>query len=84
MDDPEARLRETLDSLAQNVTPAPDAYARASSEWRRRDRRRRLLMLVLAVVIIAVADLVGLWALHSLSESDSPPGDQRVDVIVQP
>ncbi|AXK36388.1 hypothetical protein DVA86_31195 [Streptomyces armeniacus] len=84
MDDPEVRLRETLDSLAQNVTPSPDTYARARAEWQRRERRRRLVMLVLAVVIVAVADLVGLWALNSLSEPERPPRNERVDVIVQP
>ncbi|MFP1628976.1 hypothetical protein ACLB9X_28255 [Streptomyces sp. 5K101] len=84
VDDPEARLRDTLDSLASTVVPSPDAYARARSEWQRRDRRRRLVMLVLAVLVVAVADVVGLWALHSFAAPDRPPGQERIDVIVQP
>ncbi|WP_245766962.1 hypothetical protein [Streptomyces colonosanans] len=84
VDDPEARLRDTLDSLASTVVPSPDAYARARTEWQRRDRRRRLVMLALAVLIVAVADVVGLWALHSLAEPDRTPRHERIDVIVQP
>ncbi|KRV51496.1 hypothetical protein AQ490_00030 [Wenjunlia vitaminophila] len=84
MDDAETRLRDTLDSIAQSVSPSPDAYAKARSEWQRRDRRRRLIMLVLAVLIVAVADIVGLWALHSLAQPDPPPRHERIDVIVQP
>ncbi|MFF2650172.1 hypothetical protein [Streptomyces sp. NPDC058045] len=84
VDDPETRLRETLDSLASTVAPSPDAYARARKEWQRRDRRRRLIMLVLAVLVVAVADLVGLWALNSLSEPHPAPRHERIDVIVQP
>ncbi|WP_419994925.1 hypothetical protein [Streptomyces boninensis] len=84
VDDPEARLRDTLDSLASTTQPSPDAYARARAEWQRRDRRRRLIMLVLAVLTVIVADVVGLWALHSLAEPDTPPRKERVDVIVQP
>ncbi|MFD4975606.1 hypothetical protein [Streptomyces sp. NPDC056820] len=84
VDDPEARLRDTLDSLASTVVPSSDAYARARSEWQRRDRRRRSVMLVLAVLIVAVADVVGLWALNSLAEPDRTPRHERIDVIVQP
>ncbi|MFF4828968.1 hypothetical protein ACFY20_39710 [Streptomyces sp. NPDC001312] len=84
VDDPEARLRDTLDSLASTVVPSPNAYARARTEWQRRDRRRRSVMLVLAVLIVAVADVVGLWALNSLAEPDRTPRHERIDVIVQP
>ncbi|MET8571656.1 hypothetical protein [Streptomyces sp. NPDC004783] len=84
VDDPETRLRDTLDSLASTVVPSPDTYARAREEWQRRDRRRRLVMLVLAVLIVAVADVVGLWALNSLSEPDPAPRHERIDVVVQP
>ncbi|WP_254395500.1 hypothetical protein [Streptomyces sp. AC512_CC834] len=84
VEDPEARLRETLDSLASTVVPSPDAYARARRQWQRRDRRRRLLMLVLALLIVAVADIVGLWALNSLSEPAPAPLQERIDVVVQP
>ncbi|MGW0998889.1 hypothetical protein [Streptomyces sp. NPDC002520] len=82
--DPEARLRDTLNSLASTVVPSPDAYARARSQWQRRDRRRRLVTLVLAVLIVAVADAVGLWALRSLAGPDRAPCHERIDVIVQP
>jgi hypothetical protein len=84
VDDPEARLRDTLDSLVSTTKPSPDAYVRARAEWQRRDRRRRLVMLVLAVLIVVVADVVGLWALNSFAESDPPPRRERIDVIVQP
>ncbi|MFF2650113.1 hypothetical protein [Streptomyces sp. NPDC058045] len=84
MDDPETRLRDTLDSLASTVVPSPDTYARARTEWQRRDRRRRLVMLVLAVLIVAAADVVGLWALNSRTEPDRPPGKEQIDVVVQP
>ncbi|MEV0600543.1 hypothetical protein AB0I82_14780 [Streptomyces sp. NPDC050315] len=85
LDDPEARLRDTLESLASTVVPSPETtYTKARSEWQRRDRRRRLVMLVIAVLIVAAADVVGLWALHSLAEPDRPPRKERIDVIVQP
>ncbi|NGO70774.1 hypothetical protein G5C65_20940 [Streptomyces sp. SB3404] len=84
MDGPEARLRDTLDSLASTTKPSPNAYVRARAEWQRRDRRRRLVMLVLAVLTVVVADVVGLWALHSCAAPDPPPRKDRIDVIVQP
>lgn len=84
LDDPETQLRDTLDSLASTVVPSPDAYVRARKEWQRRDRRRRLVMLLLAVLIVAVADVVGLWVLNSLSDPDPAPRHERIDVIVQP
>lgn len=86
LDDPESRLRDTLESLASTVVPSPQAYARARSEWQRRDRRRRLVMLVIAILVVAVADVVGLWALHSFAEPepDHAPRNDRIDVIVQP
>ena len=61
----EARLRDTLASLAADVEPSPQAYRRAQAAWRRRERRRRVLLLVLATLIIGGADAVGLWALNS-------------------
>lgn len=63
--DVEARLRETLESLAGEVTPSPRAYRRAQATWRRRERRRRILLVVLATLLIGGADAVGLWALNS-------------------
>ncbi|MEV6106156.1 hypothetical protein AB0M28_15765 [Streptomyces sp. NPDC051940] len=84
VDDPENLLRDTLDSLASTTNPSPDAYVRARAEWQRRDRRRRLVMLALAVLIVVVADIVGLWALHSFAEPDAPPRKDRIDVVVQP
>jgi hypothetical protein len=84
VEDTETRLRDTLDSLASTTKPSPDAYVRARAEWQRRDRRRRLITLVLAVLIVVVADVVGLWALHSFAEPDAPPRQDRIDVIVQP
>lgn len=60
----EARLREALDAYAEQVSSAPDAYARARSAWRRRERRRRILVIVVAVLVVAAADAVGLWALN--------------------
>lgn len=70
IDSTEARLRTSLEALAAQTTSSPDAYAKAKREWQRRDRRRRLIMLAVASVLVAVADIVGLWALHI---HDSPP-----------
>lgn len=81
--DPEEHLRETLDALATSVVASPEAYANARSEWQRRERRRRLAMLVLALLTVAVADIVGLWALNSLFVP--PPVDEhRVEIVIQP
>ncbi|NIK61865.1 hypothetical protein [Kribbella shirazensis] len=66
----EDQLRATLEALAAQTTSSPDAYAKTKREWQRRDRRRRLIMLGVASVVVAVADIVGLWALHT---HDSPP-----------
>ncbi|MDA3625591.1 hypothetical protein [Saccharopolyspora oryzae] len=86
MRDPEEQLRETLDVLATSVVASPDAYAKARSEWQRRERRRRLIMLVLALLIVAAADVVGLWALNSLSAPPPPhaPGGDPVEIVIQP
>lgn len=63
--DVEARLRETLQSLAGEVQPSPQAYRRAQAAWRRRERRRRILLVVLATVVIGGADAIGIWALNN-------------------
>lgn len=78
----EARLRETLSSLASDVEPSPQAYRRAQAAWRRRERRRRIAMVVLATLIIGGADAVGIWALNNGPEHapivfDAPAPVQR-------
>ena len=83
-DDHETRLRETLDSLATTVVASPDAYAKARSEWQRRDRRRRFVMLVLTLLIVAVADVIGLWALNSFADPGPPPEGNPVEIVIQP
>lgn len=67
----EDRLREALDTLAGSVEPKPGAYRRVSAEWRRRERRRRLLTALLVLVVLALADLVGLWALNRADPGSS-------------
>lgn len=62
--DTEARLRETLRSIAHDVEPSPGAYCRVQATWRRRERRRRILLVVLATLAIGGADAVGIWALN--------------------
>ncbi len=59
----EQRLRDSLGAFAEQVEAAPDSYARAHEQWRRRDRRRRWIALTVASALIVVADVVGLWAL---------------------
>jgi 4-amino-4-deoxy-L-arabinose transferase-like glycosyltransferase len=58
------RLRQALGAVADGVLARPDAYQRALAEWRRRERRRRLVGVVLACLLVAVADVVGVWALN--------------------
>lgn len=60
----EARLRETLHALADDIELSPRAYHRAQASWRRRERRRRVLLVVLATLAIGGADAAGLWALN--------------------
>lgn len=64
-------LRAAFAAVAGEVHVAPDAYRRASTEWRRRYRRRRLILAVLAAVVFALADAIGLWALNT---ADPTPG----------
>jgi hypothetical protein len=71
LEDTEARLRSSLEALAAQTTSSPDAYAKTKREWQRRDRRRRLIMSVVASVLVAIADIVGLWALHV--DDSTPP-----------
>ena len=67
----EERLRAALDAYADRIDPDPEAYARARAVWQRRERRRRLLVVAVAVVLVALADVVGLWALNR-ADSGSP------------
>ncbi|MGW1492054.1 hypothetical protein [Streptomyces sp. NBC_00191] len=60
----EKQLRETLEALAHQVRPAPDAYRTARGDWLRRERRRRLVLAVLITVVFALAVLIGLWVLN--------------------
>jgi hypothetical protein len=60
----EDRLREVFDALAGSVQASPGAFRRAQAEWRRRERRRRLVTGLLVLLVIALADVVGLWALN--------------------
>ncbi|WP_206790729.1 hypothetical protein [Amycolatopsis sp. MtRt-6] len=63
-EDMERRLRETLDTLAGGVHPAPDAYRTARGDWLRRERRRRLVLALLVAVVFTVAVVIGLWVLN--------------------
>ncbi len=74
----EDRLRDVLGALADQVEASPEAYRRAQAEWRRRERRRRTVVIVLASVLIAIADVLGLWALNNARSGapvvfDGPP-----------
>lgn len=88
--DTSERLRETLETLAEQVaeTPPDAAYKRVRAEWRRRERRRRIVMALIAVAVIAAADAAALWALNSgpakpsivYDDSTTPPGEPRLPV----
>jgi hypothetical protein len=67
----EERVREALGAAAESVPIDAEAYRLTQAEWRRRERRRRLLVVALAVAFIALADIVGLWALNH-ARSGSP------------
>ncbi|MBB6351040.1 hypothetical protein ACWGH8_03770 [Nonomuraea muscovyensis] len=60
----EERLRETLNVLASQVQPQPDAYRQARADWKRRERRRRLVLATLVTIVFALANIIGLWALN--------------------
>jgi hypothetical protein len=57
-------LRDILGALANEVTVSPDAYHQVRAEWVRRQRRRKRLGVLVAIVLVALADLLGLWALN--------------------
>jgi hypothetical protein len=60
----ENHLREVLETLADQVHPAPDAYRTNRGGWVRRERRRRLVLAVLVTVVFALAILIGLLVLN--------------------
>jgi hypothetical protein len=64
----EERLRETLNVLAAQVQPPPDAYRQAQAGWKRRERRRRLVLAALVTIVFALANVIGLWALNQAQE----------------
>jgi type VI protein secretion system component VasF len=67
----EKQLRETLETLAHQVQPAPDAYRAARGDWRRRERRRRLILTILITAVFTLAVLIGLWVLNQAPSSSS-------------
>lgn len=64
----EERLRETLNVLASQVQPSPDAYRQARADWKRRERRRRLVLATLVTIVFALANIIGLWALNQTQD----------------
>lgn len=76
-------LRDVLSSWASSVPVSPDAYHSVRAEWVRRQRRRKRLGVLTATLLVAVADLVGLWALNnsdtdgSLMFDDRPPAERQ-------
>ena len=70
-------LRDVLETLAAQVSVSPDAYHQVRAEWVRRQRRRKRLGVVIAIVLIALADLVGLWALNQTETGGSVIFDDR-------
>jgi hypothetical protein len=90
----EKQLREALETLADQLHPAPDAYRAARGDWRRREHRRRLVLTVLITVVFALAVLIGLWVLNQApsgsgtifsdahspvaSAPPAPPGSDRL------
>jgi len=67
----ERELCAALETLADGVRAAPDAYRTARGDWLRRERRRRLVLAVLIAVVFTLATLIGLWVLN---QAPSDPG----------
>jgi hypothetical protein len=70
-------LRDVLSSWADSVPVSPDAYHSVRAEWVRRQRRRRRLGVLTATVLVALADIVGLWALNNMDADDTMMFDDR-------
>jgi len=71
----EEQLREALEALAGQVSPArpaSDAYRAARGDWLRRERRRRMILAVLITVVFTLAVLIGLWVLNQAPSADGP------------
>jgi hypothetical protein len=87
----EEELRDALDALAAEIRPAPGAYRKASTTWRKRERKRRLILAILIAVVFAAVDAVGLWALnhsdantHVIFSDSTPPAHGPLGRIGQP
>lgn len=78
----EDRLSEVFDALAAAVHPSPDAYRRTQAAWRRRERRRRIAVVVVSIVIVALADVLGLWALRNAQLGPSVIFDAPAPAVV--
>ncbi|WP_020392601.1 hypothetical protein [Kribbella catacumbae] len=76
-------VRDVLETLAAQVSVSPDAYHEVRAEWVRRQRRRKRLGVLIAIVVVALADLIGLWALNradtggSVIFDDSAPAQRH-------
>lgn len=80
----EERLRDACEALAEQVVVDEHAYLRTQAEWRRRERRRRMLVVALAVLVIALADVVGLWALNGARSGGPVVFDGPAPARVEP
>ena len=63
-------LRQTLNSLVAPIETPPDAYRKASADWRRRERRRKVIAITIATIIVLIADILGLWAFNRASSPE--------------
>jgi len=73
-------LRDVLETLAAQVSVSPDAYHEVRAQWVRRQRRRKRLGVLIAIVLVALADLIGLWALNRVDTGGSVIFDDRAPV----
>ena len=74
---PDGLLRDVLETLAAQVSVSPDAYHEVRAEWVRRQRRRKRIGVMVAIVLVALADLIGLWALNRADTGGSVIFDDR-------